>query len=110
MATMRHGNRFEARGWKLRLDTRDSQWYVLRDEATQEPIARQSRQDAGRRYRQGTNPDREGYLAYSLEWVRPYSNPDKEMSPYDDCARRGDLVSPTFLDRLAEAYGHKRPQ
>jgi len=106
---MRHNKKVEARGWKLRLDTRDPQWYVLRDEATQEPVARQSRQDAGLRYPQGTNPS-PGYLAYPLEWVSPYSNPNKAMSPYNDCAKRGDLVSPTFLERLARAYGYPRPQ
>jgi len=102
---MRHGRKFEVWGWRLALDTKDDEWYVLCDAATQEPVARQQKRDAGRRFRQGTNPDYTGFLAYPLE-RRP---PDGAWQPYNDCAHKGDLVSREFLERLAEHCGHKRP-
>jgi len=105
---MRHGKKVAIWGWQLVLDAKDNEFFVLRDAQTQEPVARQTKGDAGRRYQQGTNPDREGHLAYPLEFKVPYLGDG--WASYSDCARKGDLLSTRFLERLAEAHGHKRPQ
>ena len=101
---MRNGKKVRVWDWTLVLETRDDEWFVLVDHVG-EPVARQRKQDAGRRYQQaGTNPDYDGFLVYPLEVYR-----EGAWSSYNDCARKGDLLSPTFVERLAEANKHKRP-
>jgi hypothetical protein len=99
MAT-RNGKKVVTRGVELRLDTTDPNWFVLRIE-TGHGVARQSKQDAGRRFRQGTNPDYEGYLAYPLEYMDPHT---AEWVSYDHQARKGELLSTRFLMRIASSF------
>jgi len=97
---MRNGKKVVTRGVELRLDTTDPDWYVLRIE-TGHGVARQSRHDTGRRFSQGTNPDREGYLAYPLEYWSPGSG---EWCTYSSDAHKGELLNQAFLDRIASSY------
>lgn len=97
---MRNGKRVVTRGVELKLDTTDPNWYVLRVE-TGHGVARQARQDAGRRFRQGTNPDYEGHLAYPLEYWSPGSG---QWCVYNSDGRKGELLDKTFLDRIASSY------
>lgn len=102
---MRHGNKVRVWGWVLTVDTSDDAWYVLCD-PTGLPVARIARQDSGRRYRQGTNPDYTGFLAYHLQYRTPSSD---EWRTWSDTAEKGDMTRGRFLEHLAEEHGHKRP-
>lgn len=84
------------------VDNSDREWRYLRLEDG-EPVARQSKRSAGKRFRQGSNPDYEGYDAYPLEWRRIPDGPDDvdDWYPYNDDADRRELVNLTHLHRLA---------
>ncbi len=97
----RHGKKVTTRGVTLVLDTRsDPDWNVLRTE-TGYPVARQTKQTVGRRFRQGTNPDYTGYLAFNLEYLNPS---DETWHAYSSDAQKGELLDQRFLDRIAQAY------
>jgi hypothetical protein len=102
---MRSGRKIRIWDWTLVLDNTDAEWRVLRDHVG-EPVARQRKQDCGRRFRQGTNPDYTGFLAYPLEWMLPVTG---AWHVYSSDAQKGELTAPGFLERLAEHHGHKRP-
>jgi len=87
----------------LYVDNRDPAWVVLRTKDGVE-IAQQAKRSSGRVFQQGTNPDYEGRESYELQFNRAPSH-DPEASPdwstYDGQARRGEITSPTFLERIA---------
>jgi hypothetical protein len=92
---LRHGMSFEWNYLEVVVDTKsDPEWVMLVVES--EPFARQCKLSCGRKFRQGTNPDYEGYDAYQLEY---YHN--GKWHVYDSAAHRGDIRGQ--LGRLVES-------
>jgi hypothetical protein len=97
----RHGKKVTIHSVTLILDTMsDPDWNVLRTE-TGYPVARQTKQTVGQRFRQGTNPDYDGYSAFALEYWDPH---DEAWHVYNSDARKGELFNQTVLDRIAASY------
>lgn len=99
---MRNGKKVKCGSATLVLDTRsDNEWFVLRRE-TGDPVARQAKRTAGRRFRQGTNPDYDGYDTYPLD---TFDAQRDEWIAYSSDARKGQLLGGEFLSRLASMLG-----
>ena len=93
-----HGKKIDFEGTTLVLDKRsDPEWYLLND-ADGRPIARQLKKSAGKKYRQGTNPDYDGYDSHPLEQFIA-----GEWHSYSDDAQKGQILSPTFLRRTLKS-------
>lgn len=88
------GKKIDFEGTTLVLDKKsDPEWNLLTT-ADGTPVARQTKKTVGKKYRQGTNPDYDGYDSYALE---QYVN--GEWHTYSSDSHKGDLVDPTFLRR-----------
>ena len=82
---------------ELIADTHSSEeWVYLNDASNGEPVLRQSKHGAGQRYRQGSNPDYDGYQAYPIEY---FKNGDWQV--YSSHAERGMIQNHQVLDRCA---------
>jgi len=75
----------------LRVDTKtDPDWVVIGFIGTNgRPVARAAKTDNGRFYRQGTNPDREGFLGYT---VQRWDDKRKEWKAYTTTASAGQIT------------------
>lgn len=99
--SLRHGKKVVTRGVTLVLDTKsDREWLILRTE-TGYTVARQTKETVGQRFCQGTNPDYEGYPAFTLEYMDPHN---EEWNVYSSDAKKGEILNQVFLDRIAASY------
>lgn len=88
----RHGQRLTAKGIELVVDTRSDEAFVLLVSVSDgTAVVRAAKYDSGRRFRQGTNSDRTGFLAYRVDyrpgWSTGATCPYAEWSEYTDAAR-----------------------
>lgn len=78
----RDGETLDVKGTALRVDTRRSDdWVLLVRVSDGVPVVRAAKQDSGRRFRQGTNPDYKGFLAYRVYYRPGFA--DGSQSPVD---------------------------
>jgi hypothetical protein len=96
----RHGKRIMAGNVPLRLNTKDPEWNALETESGYQ-VARQAKRTSGRVFQQGMNPDYKGRESYMLQYKDPN---DESWRTYDSQSRKGDLLNPTFLRRIASSY------
>ena len=87
----RNGQKLVVKDVELRADTKtDDAWVLLVRVTDGVPVVRAAKFDSGRRYRQGTNPDRMGFLAYRVEYRRGWTHAavdhDTPWSQYTDSA------------------------
>ena len=92
----RNGEILNVKGTALRADTHtDDAWVLLVRVSDGVPVVRAAKQDSGRRFRQGTNPDRTGFLAYQVDyrpgWLRGVTCPYADWSEYTDSAETGSV-------------------
>lgn len=97
----RHNSRIEHRGRVFRIDNlRDREYCYLIDESGK-PVARETKKTIGKRFRQGTNPDCEGFDAFSVDFKPAYSaGYDDAWHSWSDATTKNTLVRPAFLDSL----------
>ena len=97
----RHNSKVIHKGRTFRVDNnRDQKWCYLIDDRGR-PVARETKKTIGRRFRQGTNPDYEGFDAYAVEF-KPASVPDHDDAwhSWSDATTKGTLTLPSFLDNI----------
>lgn len=101
----RHGQKI---GTKYVVDTKnDPDWVVIYDTATSQPVARQAKFSAGKRYKQGTNPDYDGHHAFPVDVFSPENG---DWGGYSDDSESGEIrkAIPDYYDQRGMTPAPKR--
>ena len=93
---MNHGLRHNRKVDEFVADTKDSEFVYLKFNGQR--VIKQKKESTGKRFRQGTNPDYEGFYVYPL-----YYFDGKEWRIYDSNAQKKDIINQ--ISRLKESLG-----